>query len=165
MHHSDWRGSLVHMIIISRSSSLCIWTIWLKILTSWYILGLTRPFIRATNAPWDQVLWHNRRLREGCETPGKGPRLEEERGERSHLHLEGRDALNQPGWGAPPSSRSLLAAVVPWDLVSWHIRSSDEGSSQSRNISAGKNFLPNSLYTQWITSRYASFWLHTDILY
>ena len=34
----------------------------------------------------------------GCETQSKGTRLEEERGERSHLHQEGRDAQS-PGMG------------------------------------------------------------------
>ena len=66
-----------------------------------------------------------------CETPGKGTRLEEEGGQRGHLHQEGKDTCNQLGWGAPPSSRSLLETVVPQDLVSLHTRSSDKRSSQS----------------------------------
>ena len=54
-----------------------------------------------------------------------------------------KDVHHQPGWRAPPFSRSLLKAVVPRDLILWHIRSSDEGSSQSQNILAGKNMLLN----------------------
>ena len=51
------------------------------------------------------------------------------------------DKCNQPGCGVPPCSRSLLEAVHS-------IHSSDEGSCQSRNILACKNFLPNSKYPQ-----------------
>ena len=49
----------------------------------------------------------------GGQTTSKRTRMEEERGERGHLHKESRDARHQPGWGEPPSSRSLLEAVVP----------------------------------------------------
>ena len=65
----------------------------------------------------------------GCDPSGKGTGLEEERGKRSHLHPEGSYVHHQLGWGAPPSSRILLEAVLPRDLVSWHIHNSDEGSS------------------------------------
>ena len=59
---------------------------------------------------------------------------------KNHM-IDWEGAINQDG-GATPSSRSLLEAVVRQELVLWHICSSDEGSSQSQNISAGKNFLP-----------------------
>ena len=61
--------------------------------------------------------------------PAKEPDFEDERCERSHLQQEGRDVCYQPGQVVPPSSRSLLKESVLQDLVSWHIRSSDEGSS------------------------------------
>ena len=66
---------------------------------------------------------------------GKKTRLEEERGERSHLHQEGVDACYQPGWGVPPSSTSLREAVVLRDVVSWHILSSDQESSLDQKYS------------------------------
>ena len=53
----------------------------------------------------------------GGQTPGKGARLEEERGERGQLHQESRDTCHQPGRGAQPSSRSLLEAVMPRELI------------------------------------------------
>ena len=72
---------------------------------------------------WVRTTWST-----GRENPCKRTRLEEERGERSHLHQEGGDACDQLWQGVSPSSRSLLEVVVPQDLhvVSWHIHSSDE---------------------------------------
>ena len=49
------------------------------------------------------------------------------------IRKAGTHAINRDG-GAPPSSRSFLEAAVPRYLVSLCIRSSDEGSSQSRNM-------------------------------
>ena len=93
---------------------------------------LTTLWEFGTNGQCCQQELHDRLGR--CETPSKGTILEEERGERNHLHHEGMDGHNQSGWGAQPSSRSLLEAVVLRDLVSRCIHSADEGSSQSRNI-------------------------------
>ena len=113
-----------------------------KILPANIFWDHTGTFIRATNMPVRTIRSTGRIVR----LPAKEPDWKK-KGVKEAIFTRKAGTRYQLGWGAPPSSRSLIEVVVPRDLVSWHIFVAlIKVPVWSRNILAGKIFLTNNSY-------------------